>query len=78
VSQQTLGSRGENLAPVLRRICQDAQKRRTLVEWAKTLTPMDIKDFDFVVSAHSSEVTLVLVEEDGTRPPMQSASGEAR
>jgi hypothetical protein len=29
VSQRTLGSRGENLAPVLRRICQESPKRRT-------------------------------------------------
>jgi predicted ATPase len=75
VGQRTLGSRGENLAPVLRRICREPQKKKTLVEWAETLTPMDVKDFDFDVAEHSNEVTLILVEKDGARTPMQSASG---
>jgi len=75
VGQRTLGSRGENLAPVLRRICRDPQKKKTLVEWAETLTPMDVKNFDFDVAEHSNEVTLILVEKDGSKTPMQSASG---
>jgi predicted ATPase len=36
---------------------------------------MDVKDFDFDVAEHSNEVTLILVEKDGARTPMQSASG---
>lgn len=72
--QRTLGDRGQNLASVLMEICQDEQRKATLVEWVETLTPMDARAFEFDVAKHSNEVTLVLVEKDGTKTPMQSAS----
>lgn len=72
--QTTLGDRGQNLASVLMGICEDEQRKLNLVKWVETLTPMDAKDFDFNVAKHSNEVTLVLVEKDGTKTPMQSAS----
>lgn len=72
--QTTLGDRGQNLASVLMNLCEDKHRKSTLVDWVETLTPMDAKDFEFDVAKHSNEVTLVLVEKDGTRTPMQSAS----
>ncbi len=75
VGQSTLGDRGQNLASVLKGLCEDDEGRKTnLVRWVETLTPMDAKDFEFDVAKHSNEVTLVLVEKDGTQTPMQSAS----
>jgi predicted ATPase len=55
-------------------LCEDEHRKSTLIEWVETLTPMDAKDFEFDVAKHSNEVTLVLVEKDGTKTPMQSAS----
>jgi len=72
--QTPLGDRGQNLASVLMEICQEEKKKATLIDWVETLTPMDAKDLHFDVAKHSNEVTLVLVEKDGTRTPMQSAS----
>jgi predicted ATPase len=45
--QIILGDRGENLSSVLQGICQDVQKRTTLLEWVRALTPMDATDFVF-------------------------------
>ena len=55
-------------------LCEDEHRKLTLIEWVETLTPMDAKDVEFDVAKHSNEVTLVLVEKDGTKTPMQSAS----
>jgi predicted ATPase len=74
VGQNTLGQRGENLASVLMDLCQDNAKKNTLIEWLQILTPMDAKDLQFSVAEHTNEVTLVLIEQDGTETPMQSAS----
>lgn len=75
LGQKVLGDRGQNLAPVLRRIChKDNQKKKSLVSWVEKLTPMDAKDITFTVAKHSNEVTLLLIEKDGTKTPMQSAS----
>lgn len=73
-NQTTLGDQGHNLASVLMNLCEDEHRKSTLIEWVETLTPMDAKDFEFDVAKHSNEVTLVLVEKDGTKTPMQSAS----
>ena len=73
-AQTTLGQRGENLASVLMDLCQDNAKKDTLIEWLQILTPMDAKDLQFSVAEHTNEVTLVLIEQDGTETPMQSAS----
>lgn len=72
--QRSLGDRGQNLASVLMGLCEDEARKSTLIEWVETLTPMDAKDLEFDVAKHSNEVTLVLVEKDGTKTPMQSAS----
>lgn len=45
--QNELGNRGENLSTVIHNICLDDEKRKTLIEWTRELTPMDIQDFDF-------------------------------
>jgi predicted ATPase len=74
VGQSTLGDRGQNLASVLMNLCEDEHRKSTLIEWVETLTPMDATDIEFDVAKHSNEVTLVLVEQDGTKTPMQSAS----
>lgn len=73
-NQTTLGDRGQNLASVLMNLCEDEHRKSNLVDWVETLMPMDAKDFEFDVAKHSNEVTLVLVEKDGTKTPMQSAS----
>ncbi len=73
-AQTTLGDRGQNLASVLMKICENERKKATLVEWLSTLTPMDASDLLFEVADRSNEVTLILVENDGTETPMQSAS----
>lgn len=72
--QTTLGDQGQNLPSVLRDICENEEKKATLLEWLGTLTPMDARDITFEASLTSYEVTLILVEKDGTRTPMQSAS----
>jgi predicted ATPase len=74
VGQTTLGDRGQNLASVLMDICRDEQKKATIVDWLETLTPMDAQDIRFEVAEHSNEVTLILVEQDGTETPSYSAS----
>jgi predicted ATPase len=71
--QIILGDRGENLATVLQAICGTPSKKRTLVEWVKRLTPLDVSDFEFVPDA-TGRITLVLVEANGQRTSAYSAS----
>ena len=39
--QTILGDGGENLPTVLREICADPKRRTTMIDWVRTLTPMD-------------------------------------
>ena len=63
--QTVLGDRGDNLPTVLREICADDERRRTLVEWARELTPMDVEDFEFPVDPTTGRVQLALREVGG-------------
>jgi predicted ATPase len=69
----TLGDRGENLSSVLQAISRDSSMRQELAEWIKELTPLDVTDFEFETDS-SGRVLAVLVEDDGSRTPLTSAS----
>ena len=71
--QTILGDRGENLSSVLLDICQDPQKKETLLEWIQELTPMDAKDFEFPTD-FTGKTLLTLVEDSGQKISAYSAS----
>lgn len=71
--QVTLGDRGENLSSVLYAICRDKDRKDTLVEWIRELTPMDASDFEFPVDT-AGRVLVTLVESGGRRTSAYSAS----
>lgn len=43
-----LGERGENLPTVLMDLCSKKEIQSSLAEWLRELTPMDVKDFQFL------------------------------
>ena len=71
--QVVLGDSGENLPTVLQAICDDADRRETLLEWTRELTPMDVADFRFQTEA-SGKVQFAIVEEDGRVTSSRSVS----
>lgn len=71
--QDVLGDQGENLSSVLLQICEDPQRKATLLEWVNELTPMDCVDFEFPAD-QVGRVLLTLVEEGGRRTSAYSAS----
>ncbi|MDE0465248.1 MAG: ATP-binding protein [Caldilineaceae bacterium] len=71
--QIVLGDSGENLPTVLRAICEDPQKKETLVEWIRELTPMDVRDFEFPTDP-SGRVHLVFLEANDRRVSAYAAS----
>ena len=71
--QTILGDRGENLSSVLQAICEDSERKQTLLQWVRELTPMDAKDFEFP-SDFTGKILLTLVEENGQRISAYSAS----
>ncbi|HEC84996.1 MAG: ATPase [Candidatus Parabeggiatoa sp. nov. 2] len=73
-NQTTLGDQGENLASVLKAICVDSAKKQTLIEWIQALTPMDAIDFEFYTHPYTDEVLLLLVEGNGQKTSIYSAS----
>ena len=72
--QTVLGDGGENLPTVLREICADPQKRRTLAEWTRELTPMDVQDFEFPSDPTTGRVQLVIKETNGRKVSAYGAS----
>ncbi len=60
--QTVLGDGGENLPNVLRQICTDAARKRTLIDWVRALTPMDVDDLQFPVDPVTGLVQLVVLE----------------
>ena len=72
--QTVLGEGGENLPTVLQEICTNEQRKRTLTEWTRALTPMDVHDFEFPTDATTGRVQLVFVESSGSRVSAYSAS----
>jgi len=71
--QTVLGDRGENLSSVLQAICDDQERKRSLIQWVRELTPMDATDFVFP-SDHTGKILATLIEADGRRTSAQSAS----
>ena len=70
---QPLGDHGENLPLALKRICADAGRKATLIDWIRELTPMDVHDFDFLEDP-SKHLHLVIEDHDGRIVPAESAS----
>lgn len=71
--QTILGDQGENLSSVLQAICEDSDRKATLLDWIRELTPMDAADFDFPSDAEG-RILLALVEASGQRISAHSAS----
>ena len=71
--QIVLGDSGEHLPTVLRAICEDSQRKETLVEWIRELTPMDVRDFEFPTDP-SGRVHLVFLEANDRRVSAYAAS----
>ena len=63
--QTTLGDGGENLPAVLKEICADPDRRETLAEWTRALTPMDVRDFEFPTDPTTGKVQLAFKEFTG-------------
>ena len=72
--QTVLGDSGENLPTVLKEICASERRKKTLAEWTRALTPMDVHDFEFPSDPTTGRVQLVLVERNGNRVSAYSAS----
>ena len=70
---QRLGDRGENLSSALQMLCRNSQTKASLLSWVQELTPMDAVDMDFVED-HTGRVILDLLEADGARVSVFSAS----
>ena len=71
--QTVLGDGGEYLPTVLRDICADTQRKETLVEWLRELTPMDVRGFEFPIDP-SGRVHLVFLEANGRKVSAYAAS----
>ena len=71
--QVALGDRGENLPTVLQAICGNEERRQTLLEWTRELTPMDVADFEFRAEA-SGKIQLAIRETDGRVTSSQCVS----
>ena len=63
--QTILGDSGENLPAVLKEICADPNRRETLAEWTRELTPMDVRDFEFPADPTTGKVQLAFRESTG-------------
>ena len=71
--QIVLGNGGENLPTVMQEICADENRKATLIEWTRELTPMDVRDFGFPIDP-SGRVHLMIREEGGREVSAYSAS----
>lgn len=71
--QTVLGDGGEHLPTVLHAICGDPQRKETLVEWIRELTPMDVRDFEFPTDP-SGRIHLVFLEGNGRKVSAYAAS----
>lgn len=72
--QTVLGDQGNNLPTVLKSICEDSGKRKTLIEWTRELTPMDVEDFVFRTDLTTGKVQLLMKEKNGRTISAHSAS----
>ena len=71
--QIVLGDRGEKLSSVIQHIINDPVKKRILLYWLQALTPMDVSEIEFEYES-SGKISLVLVEKNGMRVSVHSAS----
>ena len=72
--QTVLGDSGENLPTVLKKICEDEERKQILTEWTRELTPMDVRDFEFPVDAISGQIQLMIRDAKDRRVSAYSAS----
>jgi predicted ATPase len=72
--QKIIGNQGEHLSSVLQTICADPQRKAGLLSWLGSLTPMDVADLEFKPDI-TGKILLMLVEENGHRTSVYSASG---
>ena len=72
--QTTLGDSGQNLPAVLREISKDPAHRKTLVDWTRALTPMDVGDFAFPDDPITGRIQLAFHEANGRKVSACAAS----
>ena len=68
-----MGNYGQNLPTALEAIYADPDRKRTLLSWLQELTPMDVRDLEFVRDP-SGRVHLQIVERNGRKVSAYSAS----
>ena len=68
-----LGDSGQNLPAVLEGICSDPARKSNLMSWLRELTPMDIRDFDFLRDP-SDKIHLQVIETNGRTVSANSVS----
>ena len=68
-----LGDHGENLPTVLMNVCKNERDRSFIAEWICELTPMDVKDFEFLKDLRGL-IHLTLRDGDNRRVSADSAS----
>ncbi len=71
--ERTLSESGENLSSVLQSISEDKKLRQAIASWTAELTPMDVAGIEFD-RYPDGKVLAVLIESDGRRVPLASAS----
>ncbi len=71
--QRVLSDRGENLSSVLLGICEDPERKASLIEWLRELTPMDVVDLEFPAD-QTGKVLVSLVESGNQKISAYSAS----
>jgi predicted ATPase len=71
--QNILGDRGENLSSVLQDICANPQTKDAVISWIKDLTPLDVKDFEFIPD-QTGKILTSLIESGGRKTSAYSAS----
>ncbi|RKT43335.1 AAA family ATPase [Thiocapsa rosea] len=64
IQTRDLGEQGENISPVLRRYCQDSDKKADLIDWLSELCGPAITDIRFDENAQQ-EVLLQVIETNG-------------
>ena len=72
--QNVLGDGGENLPTVLREICEDEARRKTLIDWTRELTPMDVRDIEFPADPTTGRIQLAFREANERRVSAYGAS----
>ncbi len=71
--QVILGDQGENVPTVVKYLYEDETCRKTLIEWIRELTPMDVSGFEFPADP-SGRIHLILKERNGQRVSSFAAS----